>query len=92
MESIRKEFVKGDCPNMKLFVVPDLEKDLGIELDEDDAVRPLILKFSDLLEARQATKEIALLGEEWGYRNANMDGIGWLAAAQASAYHVGTIP
>ncbi|KAJ9417772.1 hypothetical protein QL093DRAFT_2104042 [Fusarium oxysporum] len=75
--SVRKEFVKGDCPNMKLFVVPDLEKDLGIELDEDDAVRPLILKFSDLLEALQATKEMALLGEKWGYRNANMELDGW---------------
>ncbi|EXK36897.1 hypothetical protein FOXG_09013 [Fusarium oxysporum f. sp. lycopersici 4287] len=62
---------------MKLFVVPDLEKDLGIELDEDDAVRPLILKFSDLLEALQATKEMALLGEKWGYRNANMELDGW---------------
>uniref|UniRef100_A0A0D2XYE1 Uncharacterized protein n=1 Tax=Fusarium oxysporum (strain Fo5176) TaxID=660025 RepID=A0A0D2XYE1_FUSOF len=63
----------SSLPTVSLFVVPDLEKDLGIELDEDDAVRPLILKFSDLLEALQATKEMALLGEKWGYRNANME-------------------
>ncbi|KAJ4033176.1 hypothetical protein NW761_012700 [Fusarium oxysporum] len=77
MESNRKEFMKGDCPNTKFFVVPDLEKDLGIGLDEDDTVRPLILKFSDLLEALQATKEMVLLGEEWAYRNANMKLDGW---------------
>jgi hypothetical protein len=68
MESIRQEFVKGDCPDMTFFVVPDSEKDLGTGINEHDTIKATILSFSDLLYALRATKEMAPAGEEWGFR------------------------
>ncbi|KLO81568.1 uncharacterized protein FFB20_14876 [Fusarium fujikuroi] len=77
MEYIRQDLVKGGCPDMTFFVVPEVEKALGTGVEEDDLTPSVVLTFSDLLEALQATKRMAPLGEDWGFNNPKWALDGW---------------
>lgn len=77
MEYIRQEFEQGGCPDLTFFVVPDSEKVLGTGVEENDATSAMALTFSNLLEALQATKRMALPYEDWGINVPGRALAGW---------------
>ncbi|KAF4944721.1 hypothetical protein FGADI_12496 [Fusarium gaditjirri] len=61
MESVRQICMKANPVNTRkpevLFVVSDIERDLGMRAQEDGKSTPVILTFSELFEALRVSKE-----------------------------------
>ncbi|KAL5598129.1 hypothetical protein FOBRF1_011922 [Fusarium oxysporum] len=67
MESTRLALIDSRCeaePEM-MFVVSNVEKNLGIGVKDDGSITPVILTFSELLDALRTTKSTAQEHESW---------------------------
>ncbi|KAF5232499.1 hypothetical protein FANTH_12960 [Fusarium anthophilum] len=82
MESIRLALENYEVTREMLFVVPNVERSLlppnveknqDIEEEDDGSVTPVILTFSELLDALRTTKSMAQEGELWSLKNSTWE-------------------